>query len=188
MGRTGVRQNGGKSNVALRQGAPASTLERNSDPVLLDPDHPAIPGDAILLGHQLKVRRQIGRIRDLDGGSFIRNVHQSASRAQSVRRNIRRFVGVGTRMFAAIIHSGSRLVYRASSTHMPSCAPEKGMLRERKVTRSTWINFSATSLTKCQCTERPGFVARPLLSANRHAGSGWFASTFCDNQSVFRGW
>jgi hypothetical protein len=58
-------------------------LERDTQPVLLDPHRSTIADDTVIRGHQLELFRNGDRVSNLDGGAFWRNVDNFASRAKS---------------------------------------------------------------------------------------------------------
>ena len=53
---------------------PAFGLERDANPVLLYPDDPTFADKAIFFGHQLKTLRNVGRVWNIDGCAFRRDI------------------------------------------------------------------------------------------------------------------
>jgi hypothetical protein len=82
----------------------ADLLERDADLVSAYPNDPATPDHTISFGHQLKPIWNIGRIGNSDCSSVDRDVPYPTTRARSIDRNKRRFVDLGTRMPASLVH------------------------------------------------------------------------------------
>jgi hypothetical protein len=79
-------------------------LEGHADLVSTYPNDPAAPDHTISLGHQLKPIWNIGRIRNFDCSSVDRDVPNPTACARSSDRNKCRFVDLGTRMPASLVH------------------------------------------------------------------------------------
>jgi hypothetical protein len=79
-------------------------LEGHADLVSTYPNDPAAPDHTISLGHQLKPIWNIGRIGNFDCSPVDRDVPYPTACARSPDRNKRRFVDLGTRMPASLVH------------------------------------------------------------------------------------
>jgi len=78
--------------------------ELHADPVLCKPDDPAVPQSAVALRHQLEPLPDRGCIRDLQRGAVQGQIHDSASNARAVTRNVGEVVGFFAMVAAALFH------------------------------------------------------------------------------------
>jgi hypothetical protein len=79
-------------------------VEGHADLVSTYPNDPAAPDHAISLGHQLKPIWNIGLIGNFDCSPIDRDVPYPTACARSPDRNRCRFVDLGTRMPASLVH------------------------------------------------------------------------------------
>jgi hypothetical protein len=79
-------------------------LEGHADLVSTYPNDPAAPDHTISLDHQLKPIWNIGRIGNFDCSPVDRDVPYPTACARSPDRNKCRFVDLGTRMPASLVH------------------------------------------------------------------------------------
>ena len=69
------------TSVAARRTAKALFAELDPDAVLLDPNKPACPDEAIFFHHQLKAARNERCIGNIKGGALVGDINEATSRA-----------------------------------------------------------------------------------------------------------
>jgi hypothetical protein len=86
--------------------------EAHPYPVFLDPGNAAFPDRRIPSHHQAEVSRNKGRVRNLDIGTFERDIPDHAAHDGTARRYVGGLVDFGPREFSSLFH-GFCLAWRA---------------------------------------------------------------------------